>query len=50
MMGYRLDYVIMAAEERVRPTRDQARAQNRGVKRIYHIGLNKPAARDAGRR
>jgi hypothetical protein len=50
MLDYRLHYAIMAAEDRIRPTRDQAWAQNRGVKRVFRIGLDRPAARDAGRR
>lgn len=50
MFDYRLDYTIMAAAERVRPTPDQACAQNQGVKRVFRIGRNRPAARVVGRR
>jgi hypothetical protein len=50
MLDYRLHYAIMAAEDRNRPTRDQAWAQNRGVKRVFRIGQERPVARDVGRR
>lgn len=50
MLDYRFHYAIMATEDRVRPSHKQAWAQNRGVKRVYRIGDERPAARDAGRR
>jgi hypothetical protein len=51
MLDYRLHYAIMANEDRTRPTHKQAWAQNRGVKRVFRIGEERPtAARDAGRR
>lgn len=50
MLDYRLHYAILAAEDRVRPSRDQAGAQNRGVKRIFRVGRERPVGRDAGRR
>jgi hypothetical protein len=50
MLDYKLHYAILAAEDRTRPTQAQAWAQNRGVKRVFRIGQDRPVAREAGRR
>ncbi|MGH2455859.1 MAG: hypothetical protein ACRDHD_06340 [Candidatus Limnocylindria bacterium] len=50
MLDYRLHYAILAAEDRVRPTRDQAASQNRGVRRVFRVASQRPSGRDAGRR
>ena len=50
MLDNHFQFAILATEDRIRPSHKQAWAQNRGVKRVFRIGVERPAARDAGRR
>jgi hypothetical protein len=50
MLDYRLHYAILAAEDRVRGSRDHVASQNRGVRRIFRVGGSRPAIREIGRR
>jgi hypothetical protein len=50
MLDYRLHYAILAAEDRVRGTRDHTSSQNRGIRRIFRVGESRQASREMGRR
>jgi hypothetical protein len=50
MLDYRLHYAILAAEDRVRGTRDHSSSQNRGIRRIFRFGETRQTSREMGRR
>ena len=50
MLDYRLHYAILAAEDRIRGSRDHVASQNRGIRRIFRVGGSRPAIREIGRR
>ena len=50
MLDYRLHYAILAAEDRVRGSRDHVAAQNRGIRRVFRVGGSRPSIREMGRR
>ena len=50
MLDYRLHYAVMAAEDRLRPTRPAVMTPNRGVRRVFRLGGGRDDARHAARR
>jgi hypothetical protein len=50
MLDYRLHYAVLAAEDRVRGSRDHVASQNRGIRRVFRVGDSRPAVREMGRR
>jgi hypothetical protein len=50
MLDYRLHYAVMAAEDRLRPTRPHVMTPNRGVRRILRLAGTREDARQAARR
>ncbi|MEP6468303.1 MAG: hypothetical protein ABJC24_00875 [Chloroflexota bacterium] len=50
LVDYRLHPAILAAEDRVRGTRDYTVLANRGTRRIFRVGDAREIIREMGRR
>jgi hypothetical protein len=50
MLDYRMHYAVMMAEDRLRPSRQPELTPNRGLRRVFRLGGERVAARDAARR
>jgi hypothetical protein len=49
LVDYRLHPGILVAEDRARGSRDAANA-NRGIRRVFRVGDNRPTSREMERR
>ncbi len=50
MLDYRLHYAVMAAEDRLRPTRQAVITPHRGMRRVFRLAGGRDDARSAARR
>jgi len=50
LVDYRLHPAIIAAEDRVRGTRDSFAMTGHGIRRVFRVGDSRPTSRETGRR